>query len=539
MPPSFPHNLFEYTSGSWLVNNDLRLAERKHEFNDNELRRLAAQSVGRTFQDVDTMEKFDEGGFNRVFLISMHDGFQMIARIPYPVTRPKYYAVASEVATMAFLRAHNLPIPKVYGYSPTPENSAKTEYIFMEFVKGTKLTDLWMRLKEADLASVLRQLVKLESRIMSITFPAGGSLYNADDLERVAAKKTAIPMSLRGEHFCIGPDVRLHMWFGRRSQLEVYRGPYANAEEALATAARKEITYLERFGKPLLPFQRGRREAHQYEKHSPLDHIKNLQRYIRMVPPLIPNDRSLQEFCTRHPDLQPSNIMVSTSPESGQLEIVSLLDWQHTPILPRFLLAGIPERLQNYDDPVSQNLIPPSFPLNADKMEESELMEAVGLHHARLVHFHYAKATEELNKIHHDALSDSVSMFTRRLFFQAGAPWEAETHELKELLIEATEAWGKLAGEGVPCPVKFEPDDVSETKALGKRLELADENVRNIQSMIGFGTETWVPNEHYRKAKALAELVKLKVLMGIPKGELRDKTQANWFLDDMIEEDYL
>ena len=203
------------------VNNDLRLAERKHEFDDNELRRLAATSVGRTLQDVDTMEKLDEGGFNRIFLITMHDGFQMIARIPYPVTVPKFHAVASEVATMSFLRANGVPVPEVYGYSPTSDNAAKTEYIFMEFVRGTKLTDVWMQLKEAELASVLRQLVD----VMSIPFPAGGSLYYADDLEKIAGKKTGIPMSLNGERFCIGPDVRLHMWFGRRSQLDVDRGP--------------------------------------------------------------------------------------------------------------------------------------------------------------------------------------------------------------------------------------------------------------------------------------------------------------------------
>ena len=207
------------------VNNDLRLAERKHDFNDSELRRLAAQSVGRTFQDVDTMEKLDEGGFNRIFLITMQDGFQMIARIPYPATVPKFHAVASEVATMAFLRANGVPVPQVYGYSPTSDNAAKTEYIFMEFVRGTKLTDVWMQLKEAELASVLRQLVELESLVMSIPFPAGGSLYYADDLEKIAGKKTGIPMSLNGERFCIGPDVRLHMWYGRRSQLDVDRGP--------------------------------------------------------------------------------------------------------------------------------------------------------------------------------------------------------------------------------------------------------------------------------------------------------------------------
>ena len=84
---------------------------------------------------------------------------------------------------MAFLRAHGLPVPKVYGHSPTSDNTTKTEYIFMEFVKGTKLTDLWMHLKEADLASILQQLVKLESHIMSMPVLAGGSLYYVDDLQ--------------------------------------------------------------------------------------------------------------------------------------------------------------------------------------------------------------------------------------------------------------------------------------------------------------------------------------------------------------------
>ena len=188
----------------------------------NELCRLAAQSVGRTLQDIDTFVKLAEGGFNRTFLITMHDGFEMVARIPYPVTVPKFYAIASEVATMRFLRSSGLPVPEVYDYSPSSDNVAKTEYIFMEFIRGTKLSDVWMELEEPDIVSVLRQLIQLESRMMSIPFPAGGSLYYTNDLEKVAGK-TGIP--LNDERFCVGPDARLHMWYGRRSQLDVDRGP--------------------------------------------------------------------------------------------------------------------------------------------------------------------------------------------------------------------------------------------------------------------------------------------------------------------------
>ena len=152
----------------------------------------------------------------------MRDGFQMVARIPYPVTAPKYYAFASEVATMALLRSSGLPIPKVYGYSPTLDNAAETEYIFMEFVQGTNLSDVWFDLGEQETISVLRQLTQLESKMMSISFPAGGSLYYAHDLEKVAGGP-GIP--LKDERFCVGPDVRLPLWYGRRSQLDVDRGP--------------------------------------------------------------------------------------------------------------------------------------------------------------------------------------------------------------------------------------------------------------------------------------------------------------------------
>jgi hypothetical protein len=203
-------------------NDALRHAERRRVFNVDGLCRLAAESVNRSPDDIVNLAKLAEGGFNRIFLITMHDGFQMVARIPYPATVPKYYAVASEVATMTLLRSSGLPIPKVYGYSPAPDNAAETEYIFMEFVRGTKLSDVWLDLGKREIISVLRQLAQLESKVMSISFPAGGSLYYAQDLEKVAGGP-GIP--LEDERFCVGPDVSLPLWYGRRSQLDVDRGP--------------------------------------------------------------------------------------------------------------------------------------------------------------------------------------------------------------------------------------------------------------------------------------------------------------------------
>jgi hypothetical protein len=202
-------------------NNDLRQTERRRVFNVDGLCRLAAQSVKRNPGDIIALKKLAEGGFNRTFLITMHGGFQMVARIPYTVTIPMYFTVASEVATMALLRSSGLPVPEVYGYSPVPDNAAETEYIFMEFIKGISLSDIWFELGEKDIISVLHQLTELESKMMSISFPAGGSLYYTEDLEKVASP--GIP--LEDKRFSVGPDTRIALWYGRRSQLGVDRGP--------------------------------------------------------------------------------------------------------------------------------------------------------------------------------------------------------------------------------------------------------------------------------------------------------------------------
>ena len=56
---------------------------------------------------------------------------------------------------------------------------AETEYIFTEFVDGTKLSDIWFDMEEREIESVVRQLVQLEAKMMSVSFPACGSLYYA------------------------------------------------------------------------------------------------------------------------------------------------------------------------------------------------------------------------------------------------------------------------------------------------------------------------------------------------------------------------
>ncbi|KAK0215437.1 protein kinase subdomain-containing protein PKL CAK Fmp29 [Armillaria fumosa] len=533
-------DIFEYTSGRWIVNDKLRHAERRREFNVDGLRRLAAESVNRSPDDIERLEKLAEGGSNRVFLITMRDGFRMVARIPYPATIPTYFAVASEAATLAFLRSVGLPTPEVYGYSPTPDNAAGTEYIFMQFVEGTNLGDIFYDLGEGDIISILRQLAELESKMMSKAFPAGGSLYFTEDLVNVAGGASRPGIALKDRRFCVGPETSLPLWFGRRSQLDVDRGPYANAEAALIRGAEKERAYLWRFGRPLLPFQRARREAYKYQEQQPSDHIKNLDRYLRIASSLIAKDPTLDHFCIRHPDLQPSNIIVSWSPDSNSYIVVGLIDWQHTSILPLSLHAGIPQWLQNYDDAGWQSMTPPLLPEKLDDLDETQQRREIELYRRRLVHYHYVENTYKYNMLHYVALTDPMGTLRRRLFHHARAPWEGETLELKVALIQATENWETLTGGGPPCPVVFDdPDDVRETMELDAARRETDGYLQACRDMIGVGPEGWVPVEHHEEAMTRSEKMKEHALAAIEEEEERARVAEHWPFDDMNEDAYM
>lgn len=150
----------------------------------------------------------------------------MVARIPYLTTEPSGLLLASEVATVGYLRARGIPIPEVYGYSTTSDNPAGTEYIFMAFQHGTNLGDIWFELGENARIGIVRKLVELETRLFSLQFPASGSLYYRSDLETTFPRiDIETPTSSDKRAFCVGPDMTLALWYGGRRALDCFRGP--------------------------------------------------------------------------------------------------------------------------------------------------------------------------------------------------------------------------------------------------------------------------------------------------------------------------
>jgi len=275
-----------------------------------------------------------------------------------------------------------------------------------------------------------------------------------------------------------------------------------------------------------------------YQKQLPSDHIENLNRYLCIASQLIPKDPTLGHFCIRHPDLQPNNIIVSRSPEST-LHVVGLIDWQHTSILPLFLLSGIPEQLQNYNDTISRSMERPLLPEELDNLDETQQSGEMELYRRRLLHYHYVKNTEKYNELHYTALTDPMGMRRRRLVYHASNPWEGETLALKVALIQATKNWKTLTGGGLPCPIVFDPDDVRETMKLDGKQREADQTLEACRNLIGYGPEGWLPVEHYEEAMAFSKQLKEDGLAAAESAEERAQIAAHWPLDDMDEEEYM
>jgi hypothetical protein len=101
---------FRYDSGRWLWDEEARLRARYRWFNVSALQQIAASNVG-AYRCV-SMTKLAEGGFNKVFRLTMNDGSVAIARIPFPGSGSISPAIASEVAAMDFVSI--VVVPKCY-----------------------------------------------------------------------------------------------------------------------------------------------------------------------------------------------------------------------------------------------------------------------------------------------------------------------------------------------------------------------------------------------------------------------------------------
>ncbi|KAL9105601.1 MAG: hypothetical protein Q9227_009259 [Pyrenula ochraceoflavens] len=494
-----------------LYNEQRRLDERRVTFDFPELCRVAAKSVDRNDNDIDKILKIAEGGSYRVFEITFRDGFQVITRLPYASTRPKTRGIASEVATMKFLKLHGCPVPSVYDWSSSASNAVGVEYMIMEKVQGIELQDLWYSMSVKERMNIVGNIVDLERKLFEIPFPASGSIYFQDTKAVEDSNKIPIHTSMTQDQFCMGPSTEYLWSHQERDNTTANQGAWKSSEEVMRAVGERELTWLQKHGKAQLPYDAFYRELYNYELVAPQSHMSALTEYLSAVRHLIPDEKRFNLPTLRHPDLSPANIFVS---EAG--DITGVIDWQHTVVLPLFLQAQVPRHFQNFGDEESENLRRPKLPDNFEELEEDQQETQLELYRRRQLHYFYLGFTKISNSPHFDILFSPNLILRNQIYESASKPWEGDNASLKANLARAMQRWehlhSKICAGCTECPLKYSEKESKHILELDEQQKSAAESSQRLRDIVGVNIDGWVPLESFDDVVNKAAFVRAQML---------------------------
>ncbi|KAH7370626.1 kinase-like domain-containing protein [Rhexocercosporidium sp. MPI-PUGE-AT-0058] len=487
-------HFFQYTSGRWLWDEERQRRERYVAFNVQELQRIAAESVGA--QCCVSITKLAEGGYNKVFRLVMDDGSTAIARLPNPKSGPAQKTTASEVATMDFARTVlNIPVPKVSAWSAAANNSVGAEYIVMEEAPGTQLEDVWDSKSMSDKMSIVKGLVEIEQKLLSVSFTRYGNIYFASDAFPgcEAAKVVGdISAEVKGDvekRFTIGPVVDRDFWNGERASMAIDRGPWESPQDYLTAIARREIAWIRSFAVPKSPNDIFVASEAQ---NSPNSHISLYKMFLRIIPYLLPEEKKLSVSTLWHWDLHSANLFVEGN------RITSLIDWQDTWAGPLFFQFRHP-KLVDYNGEMLLKL-----PENYERLEGDEKARTRKQVEKSIVLYTYETETDTKNVLLKEILHMHHGRPRRETVLFAANTWDGDIIPFRQCLIRLERDWDEL-GFDDPCPIHFTEEELQahyrDGEGWSERADFWD-------SIAGFvSRDGWTSNETYDQAlEMFAEL---------------------------------
>ncbi|KKZ64555.1 hypothetical protein EMCG_01434 [[Emmonsia] crescens] len=524
------HAFYNATFGRWLYNQKQRLEERHLYFDVDRLSVIVAETVGQTPNDILHFTKIAEGGSYRVFDILFKDQRNVIVRLPYPCTNPGGYGVASEVATIEYLRLKGLPIPRVLSWSSTTSNSLGCEYIIMDKAQGKALEEIWYTMNREKRKLLVEKIVDIETVLFKIQLPANGSIYFKDSFPQ-DAKTVDLPDDNR---FCIGPSTEIWWWYHRRDELQVGRGPWTSTLDMLTAIGQRELEWLQKFGKPRYPREPLYRELYGKKRVDPQGQIVNLQNYLKIAPYIVPAREDWNRPTIRHPDLSPSNIFID---EAGD-NITSVIDWERTVVCPMFMQARVPAHFQNFGDEASESFQFPALPENFESLSESEKELEMERYRRRQLHYYYLGFTSRANQDLFRAMGTPSHTLRNQTIDAASHPWEGDSTSLKAQLINLSINWPEmnipshLLPKPIEFPIKFREAEIKSTLAINEEQKSADAEMQVFRDHFNCNIDGWVPAEIYDEAKRKVDEMKAHMLQIAETEEERQDIDENWPFQD-------
>ncbi|KAE8146871.1 phosphotransferase enzyme family protein [Aspergillus avenaceus] len=487
---------FGYTSGRWLYNEQQQLEKRHVEFNVPNLQKIASRIVS---SQCVQMTKLPEGLYNKVFSLRMDNGREVLARIPNPNAGHPRYVVASEVATLDFLRnVLDIPVPKVLSWSsPSRHNPVGVEYILMERVNGRQLSEVWDTMSEAERFGLVKSLVEIEKKLVSSSFAFHGSLYYKDTFPY----GTSIAKSFETEResmssFVIGPTTQRSFWEDEKQELDIDRGPWETAQEYLSAIANREMTCIRNLthtGINDITVPLGttpqRRDMH----------LRLLEQFLTVLPHILPPEETLRPVLLHH-DLHGDNIFVDSEDPT---KISSIIDWQAVHTAPLCMQAKFPS-IFDCDDPYPWGAVQPKLPEGFDTLSQTEK----GLAQDRLDRLRlkkvYELASRKFNPTHIQAMDtmrndDDPTSFIFHLIRRSSLDGPIP---LQELLMQVYEKWDGIMerkGSAIPCPISFSNEEINKGRLQVEAWADAYGDFDALRENI-VGDDGWVSIDEYKEA---------------------------------------
>ncbi|KAJ5203019.1 hypothetical protein N7449_005098 [Penicillium cf. viridicatum] len=456
--------LFTYTNGHFLANEEYQLNRRYVRFDVDELCNTTA-TVGGKFSQVTAIDKM-EGGFSKAFLMRKENGSEVIAKIPCHIAGPPTLTTAGEVGALEYIRKHtSIPVPRVLAWSSNNSNAVGAEYIIMEKAAGVPLFQVWGSMTEFDQLQLIRNLTQIEAQLSAIHFPAYGGLYLRTDIEQ---PNKPLDNEL-DPSFCIGPSC--DRGYNPDPSLDFDKGPWYSISTLGVSIAKREMLRISK---------NGQQDQALFYKGD-IEEQTELLQATESVMELLDSNEILKGEASQptlwHTDLHMGNIFVASDERS---RIVSLIDLQSISILPAFLQAQWPVFLkppQNYD--YEKGIFEVKLRDDFDTLDKDSKMLAMREWSQVKLAKAYEISTLLEDKPAHRAMN--VPRVFRELFLRCGEVSEIGVLPLRACLIELFQNWSDL-GFSRECPLSFTQEQVdthdrqfSEYQAWYKIQALAQE----------------------------------------------------------------
>ncbi|KAL6709562.1 hypothetical protein ACN47E_001497 [Coniothyrium glycines] len=480
-PPGF--DPYTYTSGRWLKQDRLQRQARQIKFDYPALCRRAIQACPGASKIVRQEKK--EGSFNRAFLLHMDNGPCVVARIPFTVAGPQRLITNSEVATIAYIRAHTtIPVPKILDWNDDPTNSTGTEYIIMEHVPGVQLQQKWGSMNSLQQMLCVKSAVTALKQMANLQFPAYGSLYFMD---------VSISPSLKLDlfnGFCIGPHCGALYWCVEPGESRFYnrRKPNQGPWTDLSSYCSGLIDTGFSRGPTRVP------AAESLPSKSVQDHLDLLAVSERIVQDIIkhPVIQNVAAPMLMHPDFHKRNIFVSAEDPT---RISAIIDWQSTSVEPVFMYVNeTPDMIEDpatdkplLEDETDASLEPTQNQTGSECVREISICEQT-----------FEVALKGWIPKLHDARALDETLL--RPIRYCHTSWRDGSAALRQELIELSQRWHELGFPG-PCP--YQP--TSEELELHAKEWESFESLQSLKLFLirsmNANTDGWVPSEAWEAAK--------------------------------------